>query len=51
MGFADIQNFVYEYFFFIIVGMLFVVVGFLFGYLVEQEPPAQKHTTVQKKEE
>jgi hypothetical protein len=39
---ADIQNFFYEYFFFITVGALFCVFAFLFGYLGEQEAPVRK---------
>lgn len=39
---ADIQNFLYEYFFFITVGALFCVFAFLFSYLGEQEAPVRK---------
>jgi hypothetical protein len=40
---TQIQGFVYEYFFFIIVGAFFLVFAFLFRYLEEQAPPAREH--------
>jgi hypothetical protein len=39
---ADIQNFFYEYFFFLTVGALFCVFAFLFSYLGEQEAPMRR---------
>jgi hypothetical protein len=39
---TDILAFAYEYFFFITVGVLFIVFAILFRYLDEQEPPGPK---------
>jgi type II secretory pathway component PulF len=40
---TNISDFLYEYFFFITVGALFLVFAFLFTFLGEQEPPTRKH--------